>query len=266
MRAELILELVALKKKERLRVLHALARSVGAVITEDVNPEEAPDAPEAGPSVQLARPTDADFVAYTDGSTISNPGPGGWGVVVVPADEAQAIRELSGGKPGTTNNEMELRAVLAAIQAAPPGKHVRIYADSQYAINCAASWWKGWEKRGWKKGDGSEISNLALIQEIAAAQKGRVVTFEWVRGHAGNPGNERADRIAGHAAAEAAKAALALAPEKAKCSCAPGAPDPGCPVGVRVGNHGIGDEIDADAGQAPGTGPDQEVQVEEEVG
>ena len=134
------------------------------------------------------------ITAAVDGSSLGNPGPAGW-AWVVSADCWDA-----GGWSSGTNNLGELNAVLellkATAQAGLAGEDLHILADSQYAINVISKWSPGWKKRGWVKADKKPIKNLELIQEIDRAMQGRTVTFEWVKGHAGHPLNERADDAA----------------------------------------------------------------------
>ena len=134
------------------------------------------------------------ITAAVDGSSLGNPGPAGWAwVVSVDCWDA-------GGWPSGTNNLGELNAVLellnATAQAGLADEDLHILADSQYAINVISKWSPGWKKRGWVKSDKKPIKNLELIQEIDRAMQGRTVTFEWVKGHAGHPLNERADDAA----------------------------------------------------------------------
>lgn len=124
-------------------------------------------------------------IAYADGSCIGNPGRGGWGVLIVGSDGAS--RELSGADPSTTNNRMELTAAIEALRALPAGIAVTLRSDSQYLINTMT---RGWRRR----------ENLDLWRELDAEAAKRHVNWEWVRGHAGDPLNERADEIARSAA------------------------------------------------------------------
>lgn len=134
------------------------------------------------------------ITAAVDGSSLGNPGPAGWAWVV--SEECWD----AGGWPSGTNNLGELNAVLellkATAQAGLADEELHILADSQYAINVISKWSPGWKKRGWVKADKKPIKNLELIQEIDRAMQGRIVTFEWVKGHAGHPLNERADDAA----------------------------------------------------------------------
>lgn len=134
------------------------------------------------------------ITAAVDGSSLGNPGPAGWAWVV--SEDCWD----AGGWPSGTNNLGELNAVLellnATAQAGLADEELHILADSQYAINVISKWSPGWKKRGWVKADKKPIKNLELIQEIDRAMQGRTVTFEWVKGHAGHPLNERADDAA----------------------------------------------------------------------
>ena len=134
------------------------------------------------------------ITAAVDGSSLGNPGPAGWAWVV--SEDCWD----AGGWPSGTNNLGELNAVLellkATAQAGLVDEELHILADSQYAINVISKWSPGWKKRGWVKADKKPIKNLELIQEIDRAMQGRTVTFEWVKGHAGHPLNERADDAA----------------------------------------------------------------------
>ena len=134
------------------------------------------------------------ITAAVDGSSLGNPGPAGWAWVI-----SEGCWD-AGGWPSGTNNLGELNAVLellnATAQAGLADEDLHILADSQYAINVISKWSPGWKKRGWVKADKKPIKNLELIQEIDRAMQGRTVTFEWVKGHAGHPLNERADDAA----------------------------------------------------------------------
>ena len=134
------------------------------------------------------------ITAAVDGSSLGNPGPAGWAWVV--SEDCWD----AGGWPSGTNNLGELNAVLellkATAQAGLAHEELHILADSQYAINVISKWSPGWKKRGWVKADKKPIKNLELIQEIDRAMQGRTVSFEWVKGHAGHPLNERADDAA----------------------------------------------------------------------
>jgi len=147
---------------------------------------------------RIARVT---ITAAADGSALGNPGPAGWGWYV------DQDRWAAGGWPHGTNNQGELTAVLDLLQQTEhTGEDLLIYCDSQYVINSITRWMAGWKRRGWRKGDGKPVLNLELMQSLDAAMArarsaGRSVRFEWVKGHAGHPLNEQADRLANGAAA-----------------------------------------------------------------
>jgi len=135
---------------------------------------------------------------FTDGSCLRNPGPGGYGVIV---RDGAGERELSGGFAHTTNNRMELLAVIRGLAMVPVGAKVVVCTDSQYAINgIAQGWAKGWRARGWVKKDKQPALNPDLWDLLLNLCEERQVRFEWVRGHTGHPENERCDRLAYRAA------------------------------------------------------------------
>jgi ribonuclease HI len=141
---------------------------------------------------------DLPIIAFTDGAAKGNPGPGGWGAIIVTPD--QHVTELGGGSPHTTNNKMELGGAIAALRHVVdrPGA-VAIYTDSTYVIQGITQWVFGWRKRGWKTAQGSDVLNRDLWEELwslVAARAGGEVDWRWVRGHVGTPGNERCDEIA----------------------------------------------------------------------
>lgn len=138
------------------------------------------------------------IVAHTDGACHRNPGPGGWGVVF---ELPSGVLEVVGGEPLSTNNQMEMQAVLQALTYANqnfPGVALKVRSDSQYVIHGITQWRRGWEKRGWKASSGKPVKNADLWREIFAQvdASGPDLGFEWVRGHNGDPGNERADLLA----------------------------------------------------------------------
>lgn len=134
-------------------------------------------------------------VVATDGSCLRNPdGPGGWAWITNDGDYD------SGGHPSTTNNIMELTAILQALRAFPAPAALHIQSDSKYSINCVTLWCIGWARNGWRKRKGEPIANLDLIRTIVNELDGRDVTFEWVRGHNGHHLNEAADDLANTAA------------------------------------------------------------------
>jgi ribonuclease HI len=136
-------------------------------------------------------------LAFTDGAAKGNPGPGGWGAVVVTLDGR--VIELGGGSPHTTNNRMELGGAIAALEhlATTPGA-VTVYTDSTYVIQGITKWLFGWRARGWKTAAGQDVLNRELWEQLSALAQARGsggVSWHWVRGHVGTPGNERADAI-----------------------------------------------------------------------
>ena len=145
----------------------------------------------------VEEPVDADYIIHTDGSCLRNPGgAGGWAAVIETVATSE-VREYSGGDPETTNNRMELTAALEAMNAVPEGACVALYTDSQYLKNAFTKFWlPEWKKRGWKKADGEPVLNQDLWMQLDAAFAARQVQFHWVKGHAGNPRNERCDELA----------------------------------------------------------------------
>ena len=138
------------------------------------------------------------IVVFTDGAAKGNPGPGGWGAIVVTPDHR--VTELGGGSPHTTNNRMELSAAIAAFQhiADQPGA-VAIHTDSTYVIQGITGWVWGWRRRAWKTVQGTDVVNRDLweaLSELVGARIRGDVDWHWVRGHVGTPGNERVDEIA----------------------------------------------------------------------
>lgn len=128
---------------------------------------------------------------YTDGACAGNPGPGGWGVLILGGG---APRELSGGEPATTNNRMEMTAAIEALKATEGP--VRLCTDSQYLKNGVTDWMRKWKRNGWRTADGKPVKNQDLWLALDALCAGRRVDWAWVRGHAGHPENERADALA----------------------------------------------------------------------
>lgn len=131
---------------------------------------------------------------FTDGSCDGNPGPGGWGMVWVENDEVR--EERSGVDPSTTNNRMELQALIAAYELLPKDANVTVYSDSQLCVKTVNEWAAGWEKRGWKRKSGP-IANLQLVQRLyALANEHPNVTLQWIKAHDGSKWNEYADALA----------------------------------------------------------------------
>ena len=137
-------------------------------------------------------------IVFTDGASKGNPGPGGWGVVLATPDGH--VTELGGGAPLTTNNKMELTGAIRALaHLRDTTGHVEVYTDSTYLIQGIREWIHGWRRRGWKTSTGSDVLNRDLWEELSAltvSRGPRAITWHYVRGHAGTPGNERVDEIA----------------------------------------------------------------------
>ena len=140
----------------------------------------------------------ADLYAVTDGASSGNPGPGGWGVLLQAKDGDAVVKEraLSGGAAETTNNQMELLAAIHALEALARPSKITIVTDSAYVKNGVTGWIFGWKKNGWKTAAKKPVKNAELWQRLDAAQARHDVTWEWVKGHAGHPENERADELA----------------------------------------------------------------------
>ncbi len=132
---------------------------------------------------------------YTDGACKGNPGPGGWGVLL---KSGATEKELFGGEPLTTNNRMELLAVIEALSALKRPCHVTLYLDSEYVRKGITEWISGWKARGWRTAAKQPVKNVDLWQRLDAvvSGNGHVIQWRWVKGHAGDPGNERADALA----------------------------------------------------------------------
>lgn len=140
----------------------------------------------------------ADLYAYTDGACSGNPGPGGWGVLLRAMDGETVVkeRELKGGDATTTNNQMELMAAISALESLSRPSSITVVTDSAYVKNGVTGWIFGWKKNGWKTAAKKPVKNVELWQRLDAAQARHKVTWEWVKGHAGHPENERADELA----------------------------------------------------------------------
>jgi len=130
---------------------------------------------------------------WTDGACSGNPGPGGWGAVLV---HGETTRELSGAEPDTTNNRMELMAAIAGLTALKRPCRVVLHTDSQYVKGGITGWIFGWKKNGWKTADKKPVKNIDLWQALDEAMARHAVEWRWVKGHAGTPLNERADELA----------------------------------------------------------------------
>ena len=138
-------------------------------------------------------------IVYADGGCDPNPGPGGWGVVI---QAPTGTVELCGGERATTNNRMELTAAISALEHFPEGAPIEMRCDSQYVVKSVTEWMRGWKARGWRTATGP-VKNVDLMQRLDALASARDVKWTWVRGHAGEAGNERADRLAAQGRREA---------------------------------------------------------------
>ncbi len=134
---------------------------------------------------------------FTDGACKGNPGPGGWGVVI---RSGSREKELSGGEPNTTNNRMELLAAIRGLEALKRPCEVTLYTDSVYVRDGFTKWIHGWRRNGWRTADRKPVKTAELWQELLAAAAPHRIDWRWVKGHAGHPENERADRLACDAA------------------------------------------------------------------
>lgn len=137
-----------------------------------------------------------DIVIYTDGACKGNPGPGGWGVLLRAAGGQE--KELFGGERETTNNRMELMAVIEALRALKRPCAITLYLDSEYVRKGITEWIHGWKAKGWRTASKQPVKNADLWQTLDALvqQSGHRIDWRWVKGHAGDPGNERADALA----------------------------------------------------------------------
>ena len=141
----------------------------------------------------MSEAASADVVVYTDGACSGNPGPGGWGAILMSGDHR---KELNGGEADTTNNRMELMAAISALEALKRPCRVELNTDSKYVQDGISKWIVGWKRNGWKTADKKDVKNAELWQRLDAARKAHQVTWKWVKGHAGHPENERADELA----------------------------------------------------------------------
>jgi len=156
-------------------------------MTEHTHPAATPAA-KAVPAV--AKPA---VTIYTDGACKGNPGPGGWGAWLSTAGHE---KEMFGGEANTTNNRMELTAVIEALASLKRTCHIKVFTDSEYVRKGMTEWIAGWQRRGWKTADNKPVKNAELWQRLDALRKLHHVEWHWVKGHAGDPGNERADALA----------------------------------------------------------------------
>lgn len=134
-----------------------------------------------------------EFHIYTDGACSGNPGPGGWAAIIL---GGESPKELSGGENQTTNNRMEMTAVIKALAQMPEGQKLTLYTDSVYVKDGITRWIKGWKRNGWKTAQKKPVKNQDLWQVLDKETQRLSVTWQWVKGHDGNEWNERADLLA----------------------------------------------------------------------
>jgi ribonuclease HI len=132
-------------------------------------------------------------VIYTDGACSGNPGPGGWGAILMSGPHR---KEISGGEANTTNNRMELFAAIAALEALKRPSQVDLHTDSSYLRNGITQWIHGWKRNGWRTADRKPVKNAELWQRLEEATHRHQITWHWIKGHTGQPENERADELA----------------------------------------------------------------------
>jgi ribonuclease HI len=130
---------------------------------------------------------------YSDGACSGNPGPGGWGAVLISGEHR---KEISGGEARTTNNRMELTAAISALEALKKRSDVELWTDSAYVRNGITTWIHGWKKNGWRTADKKPVKNVELWQELDRLRDKHNIAWHWLKGHAGHPENERADELA----------------------------------------------------------------------
>jgi ribonuclease HI len=137
---------------------------------------------------------------FSDGACKGNPGPGGWGAVLRYGDHE---KEINGGEPQTTNNRMELTAVIEALRQLKRASNVRVFTDSQYVQKGISEWLPGWKSRGWRTASKQPVKNVDLWQRLDTLASQHQIQWLWVKGHAGHPENERADALANRGIGEA---------------------------------------------------------------
>jgi ribonuclease HI len=141
----------------------------------------------------LTPPIEKTIEIYTDGACRGNPGPGGWGALLISGNRQKTMH---GGDPETTNNRMELTAAIEALNALKGSSRVILYTDSKYVMDGINDWMPNWIKRGWKTAARKPVKNKDLWQALDEATKRHEIDWRWVKGHNGDPGNEKADELA----------------------------------------------------------------------
>ncbi|TXH05082.1 MAG: ribonuclease HI [Nevskiaceae bacterium] len=147
------------------------------------------------------------IVIYTDGACKGNPGPGGWGALLSYNGRSKTLK---GGEPATTNNRMELMAAISALESLREPCEVLLHTDSKYVMDGLTQWLPNWKARGWRTADKKPVKNQDLWQRLDAAVQRHRIDWRWVKGHAGDPGNERADQLANEAIEEAMRPSAAV--------------------------------------------------------
>jgi ribonuclease HI len=137
--------------------------------------------------------TEPLVVIFTDGACKGNPGPGGWGAILISNGKR---KELHGGEPATTNNRMEMTAVIESLAALKKRSRVQVFTDSQYVQKGISEWIRAWKKRGWRTAGKEPVRNEDLWRRLDELAAGHSIEWHWVKGHAGHPENERADALA----------------------------------------------------------------------
>jgi len=137
-----------------------------------------------------------EVTIYTDGACKGNPGPGGWGAILKYGDK---VKELKGGEAHTTNNRMELMAAISALESLKRPCEIILHTDSQYVRQGVTGWIQNWKRNGWRTADKKPVKNEELWRRLDDARAPHTIDWRWVKGHAGNPMNERADELAGEA-------------------------------------------------------------------
>jgi ribonuclease HI len=137
-----------------------------------------------------------EVIIYTDGACRGNPGPGGWGALLIAGEHR---RELAGSADHTTNNRMELTAAIEALKALKRPARATLFTDSKYVCTGIEAWLPQWKARGWRTADKKPVKNQDLWEALDAARDAHQIEWRWVKGHAGDPGNERADQLANEA-------------------------------------------------------------------
>lgn len=141
----------------------------------------------------MSEPAKPDITIYTDGACSGNPGPGGWGAILISGEHR---KELFGGERETTNNRMELMAAIEALDALKRSSNVVLHTDSTYVKDGITKWIHGWRRNGWRTAAKKPVKNSELWQRLDEASKRHDIDWRWVKGHAGHPENERADELA----------------------------------------------------------------------